>query len=69
MITWAERAKAAISQTGQGGTAKTDETAFSRLLAVSSVPTVALLKYQTDFRQFWQWPPPPYWKNTILPLW
>ena len=41
MITWAERAKAAISQTGQGGTAKTDETAFSRLLSVSSVPTVA----------------------------
>ena len=41
MITWAERAKAAISQTGQGGTAKTDETAISRLLAVSAVPTVA----------------------------
>jgi hypothetical protein len=41
MITWAERAKAAIAQTGQGGTAKTDETAFSRLLSVSSVPTVA----------------------------
>ena len=41
MITWAERAKAAIAQTGQGGTAKTDETAISRLLAVSSVPTVA----------------------------
>lgn len=41
MITWAERAKAAISQTGQGGTVKTDETAISRLLAVSVVPTVA----------------------------
>jgi hypothetical protein len=41
MITWAERAKAAISQTGQGGTAKTDETAISRLLAVSAVPIVA----------------------------
>lgn len=41
MITWAERAKAATSQTGQGGTAKTDETAISRLLAVSAVPTVA----------------------------
>ena len=41
MITWAERAKAAIAQTGQGGTAKTDETAFSRLLAVSAVPIVA----------------------------
>ena len=42
MITWAERAKAAISQTGQGGTAKTDETAISRLLAVSAVPFVAV---------------------------
>ena len=42
MITWAERAKAAISQTGQGGTAKTDETAIFRLLAVSSVPTDAV---------------------------
>ena len=42
MITWAERAKAAISQTGQGGTAKTDETAISRLLAVSAVPTEAI---------------------------
>jgi hypothetical protein len=41
MITWAERAKAAISQTGQGGTAKTDETAISRLLAVSAVPILA----------------------------
>ena len=41
MITWAERAKAAIAQTGQGVTAKTDETAFPRLLAVSSVPTEA----------------------------
>ena len=41
MITWAERAKAAISQTGQRGTAKTDETAISRLLAVSAVPIVA----------------------------
>ena len=41
MSIWAARAKAAISETGQGGTAKTDETAFSRLLAVSSVPTVA----------------------------
>jgi hypothetical protein len=41
MITWAERAKAAISQTGLGGTAKTDETAISRLLAVSAVPIVA----------------------------
>ena len=42
MITWAARAKAAILQTGQGGTVKTDETAISRLLAVSSVPSVAI---------------------------
>ena len=41
MITWAQRAKAAISQTSQGGTAKTDETAISRLFAVSAVPIVA----------------------------
>jgi hypothetical protein len=41
MITWAERAKAAISQMSQNGTAKTDETVVFRLLAVSSVPTKA----------------------------
>jgi hypothetical protein len=42
MSSWAERAKAAISETGQGGTAKTDETTISRLLAVSAVPTPAV---------------------------
>lgn len=42
MITWAERAKAAISQTGRSGTAKTDEITVARLLAVSAVPTVAV---------------------------
>ena len=42
MITWAERAKAAISQKGQNGTAKTDETAALRLLAVSAVATEAV---------------------------
>ena len=42
MITWAERAKAAISQTGRSGTVKTDETAVSRLLAVSAVPCEAV---------------------------
>lgn len=42
MITWAERAKAAIAQKGQNGTAETDETAVSRLLAVSSVATEAV---------------------------
>ncbi len=38
MITWAERAKVAISQTGRTGTAKTDEIAVARLLTVSAVP-------------------------------
>lgn len=42
MSSWAERAKAATAQTGQGGTAKTDETAALRLLAVSAVPTEAI---------------------------
>ncbi|NMM08712.1 MAG: hypothetical protein HHJ16_00335 [Polaromonas sp.] len=42
MITWAERAKAAIAQTGLSGTAKTDETVAMRLLAVSAVPTEAV---------------------------
>ena len=42
MSTWAARAKAAISQKGQNGTAKTDETAALRLLAVSAVPTEAV---------------------------
>ena len=42
MITWAQRAKAAISQKGQNGTANTDETAVARLLTVSSVPAVAV---------------------------
>ena len=37
MTRWAERAKAAIVQ--QGSTAKTDESVFPKLLAVSSVPT------------------------------
>ena len=36
MTNWVERAKAAIAQ--QGGTAKTDESIFPELLAVSSVP-------------------------------
>ena len=41
MITWAERAKAAISQKGQGSTAKTDGTPVSKVLAVLSVPAEA----------------------------
>lgn len=42
MITWAERAKAAISRTGQGGTVKTDETTISSRLAVSTAASVAV---------------------------
>jgi hypothetical protein len=42
MITWTERAKAAISHKGRGGTVKTDETAVPRLLTVSAVPTDAV---------------------------
>ena len=42
MIAWAERAKAAISQVGLGGTVKTDETAISRILSVSAVPILAV---------------------------
>ena len=58
MITWAERAKAAIAQTGQGGTAKNDETAFSRLLAVSSVPTVAAPEIPDRLSSVLAVPPP-----------
>jgi hypothetical protein len=43
MINWAHLVKAAIAQAGQVGTAKTDETSISSLLAVSSVPTSDLL--------------------------
>ena len=42
MITWAERAKAAISQKDRNGTAKTDETAVARVLAVSAVAKEAV---------------------------
>ena len=42
MINWTERAKAVIAQKGQNGTAKTDETAIARLLAVSAVTTEAV---------------------------
>lgn len=42
MITWAERAKAVISQKGQNGTVKTDEIAALILLTVSAVATEAV---------------------------
>jgi hypothetical protein len=44
MIIWAERAKAEILQTGQGVTAKTDDTPVFRLSAVSSVANVDVCK-------------------------
>lgn len=40
-MTLAERAKVAITQNGQSGTVDTDETAVTRLLAVSAVVTEA----------------------------
>jgi hypothetical protein len=57
----AERAKAAIAQT-PGGTAKTDETAFSRLLAVSS-STYRGRSEIPDRLSSLAVPSPPYWKN------
>jgi hypothetical protein len=41
MITWTERAKAAIAKAGRYNVAKTDETTAVRLSAVSAVPSVA----------------------------
>ncbi len=48
MSTWTARAKAAISQKGPSGTAKTDETLVLGLSSVSSVPTGAVC--QTPYR-------------------
>ena len=42
MSTWAARAKAALSRTGQGGTAKSDEAHVSGLLALSSLSALGL---------------------------
>ena len=49
MIAWAERAKAAISQKGQSGTAETDETPLLGVLAVSAVTPPAVFEKTTDW--------------------
>ena len=46
MSSWTARAKAATTQTGQGGTAKTDETPVLGFLAVLAVPPPSYLKNQ-----------------------
>ena len=69
MITWAERAKAAISQTGQGGTAKTDETAVARLLAVSAVPSVAASSVPERLSTVLAVPSPAVFENPDLWCW
>jgi hypothetical protein len=62
MISWAERAKIAIGQKGRHGTAKTDETAVARLLAVSSVPHPSVFQKRDSSISFiehsdcWCWP-------------
>ena len=49
MITWAQRAKAAISQTSQGGTAKTDETPVLGVLTVLAVTPPSVFEKSTDW--------------------
>ena len=58
MITWTERAKAAISKKGQGFAAKTDETLIPRPLAVSSVPTEAVSPLPERLSSVLAVPPP-----------
>jgi hypothetical protein len=58
MITWAERAKVAISQKGQIRTVKTDETALSRLLSVSSVANVSVSAMPERLSSVLTVPPP-----------
>ena len=58
MITWVERAKAAISQKSQDGTAKTDETPVVGLLSVSSGPAGAIFKWENRLSSALAVPPP-----------
>ena len=58
MITWTERAKAAISKMGKGFAAKTDETPIPRLLAVSSVSTEAVSPWSERLSSVLAVPPP-----------
>lgn len=66
MITWAERAKAAISQKGQYGTAKTDKTPVFGLLSVSSVPTGATHPSLDRLSSVLAVPMPPVFKKCDL---
>lgn len=68
MSTWAARAKAAISQMGQGGTAKTDETPVFGLSSVSSVPTGAVCQTPDGLLSVLAVPAPPVFeKRNIEP--
>ncbi len=58
MTTWAQRAKAAISQTGQTRTAKTDESRVLGVLSVSSVPAGAILEWKKRLSSVLAVPPP-----------
>lgn len=58
MSTWADRAKAAISQKGQNGTAKTDETPVPGLSSVSSVATGAVFQTPERLSSVLAVPPP-----------
>jgi len=63
MSTWAARAKAAISQKGQGGTAKTDETPVFGLSSVSSVPTGAICQTPDRLLSVLAVPTPPVFEK------
>jgi hypothetical protein len=63
MSTWAARAKAAISQKGQDGTAKTDETPVFGLSSVSSVPTGAVCQTPDRLLSVLAVPAPPVFEN------
>jgi hypothetical protein len=63
MSTWAARAKAAISQKGQDGTAKTDETPVFGLSSVSSVPTRAVCQTPDRLLSVLAVPAPPVFEK------
>ena len=63
MSTWAARAKAAISQNGLDGTAKTDETPVFGLSSVSSVPTGAVCQTPDRLLSVLAVPAPPVFEK------
>lgn len=63
MSTWAARAKAAISQKGLGGTAKTDKTPVFGLLAVLAVPTGADFQAPAGLSSVLAVPTPPVFEK------